>query len=294
MRTSPLVFAGLCALTLTAPAFAQNPRARTPRRPRSPSTRTTTRTGTAGRTALPVGAVLASWLDDAETLDPGRVSIGLSVGRWSALDGGESDAPAFDVTAGLVRGVQLSASLPYYRAAYADGFQSSGLGDSYFVAKVRLIDPRTHPIGVSISPTLEILSRNAVSDTTLGLSRANVALPVSIEVDRDAFRAYATGGYFSRGAVSLGGAVERALTPRVTVLGTVSYAHTTRPPSTSDLIDLSRSRTDAASGVQVMLTPAITVSGSLGRTISRLDQNGARLTAMAGVSILTGRSKPVP
>jgi len=289
MQISKLVLATMCALALTAPAFAQNPHSRPPRRPRNP-----TKTGTAGRTALPVRAVVASWLDDADTLDPGRVSLGLSVGRWSALDGGESDAPAVDVSVGIAQGVQLSASLPYYRAAYSDGFRSSGLGDSYFVAKVRLIDAHTHPVGVSISPTLEILSRNAVSDTTLGLSRANVALPISLEIDRDQFRAYGTAGYFSRGAVTLGGALERALTPRVTVLGTVSYSHTTHPPRTSDLVDLSPFRIDAAGGVQVTLTPAITVSGSLGRTISGLDQNGARLTATAGLSILTGRSKPVP
>jgi hypothetical protein len=296
MRKSTLVLAGICSLALAAPVLAQNPNARGPRKPRTPTTKTstTTTTGTAGRTALPVGAVLASWLDDADTLEPGRVSMGFSVGRWSALDGGESDAPAADVSVGLVRGVQLSASLPYSRAGYSDGFRSSGLGDSYFVAKVRLIDPGQHAVGLAISPTVEVLSKNAVSDTTLGLSRTNFALPVSIEVDRDEIRAYATAGYFSRGAVSLGAAVERPVTERVTLVGTLTYSHTTKSLSTSDLGDLSRSRTDVAGGVYLRVTPVVTVSGSLGRTISRLDQNGARLTATAGISILTGRSKPIP
>ena len=293
MRRFPLVFAGICVLALAGPAFGQNPNARGRRKPRNPAAHTPASPGTGGRTALPV-VTLASWLDDADTLEPGRVVVGFSVGRWIALDGGQTDGPAADVSVGILRGVQLSASLPYSHAGYSDGFRNSGLGDSYFVAKVRLIDPGKHAIGLAILPTLEVLGQTAVSDTTLGLSRANVALPVSLEVDRDKGRAYATAGYFSRGAVSLGVGAERALTERVTLVGTVTYSHATRSLSTSDLVDLSPSRTDAAGGLHVRVTPAVTISGSLGRTISRLDQNGARLTASAGISILTGRPKAIP
>jgi hypothetical protein len=287
-----VVVAGICSIVLVAPAFAQNPNGRPSRTPRP--TNSKKKTGTGGRTALPIGVVLASGLDDADTLEPGRVNIGFSVGRWSSLDGGQSDVPAVELSAGVVRGVQVSASVPYARAAYSDGFRSAGLGDSYFVAKVRLIDPAKHAIGLAISPTLEVLSKTAVSDTTLGLSRTNFALPVSIGVDRDGFRAYGTAGYFSRGAVSLGGALERSVRDRVTLVGTLTYSHTTKALSASDLRDLGRSRTDAAGGVYFSLTPAVTVSGSLGRTISRLDQNGARLIATAGITIATGRTKPVP
>jgi hypothetical protein len=294
MRKAIVIVVGICSIVLAAPAFAQNPNGRPPRRPRTSPTSSKTTTGTGGRTALPIGVVLASGLDDADTLEPGRVNIGFSVGRWSSLDGGQSDVPAADFSVGVARGVQFSASVPYSRAAYSDGFRSAGLGDSYFVAKVRLIDPGKHAIGLAISPTLEVLSRTAVSDTTLGLSRTNFAVPVSIGVDRDAFRAYATAGYFSRGAVSLGGALERPVSDRVTLAGTLCYSHTTKASSTNDLVGLSRSRTDVAGGVYFSLTPAVTVSGSLGRTISRLDQNGARLIATAGISILTGRMKPIP
>jgi hypothetical protein len=293
MRRFPLVGTGLCVLALAVPAFAQNPHARNPRKPGKPSANGSPATGTAGRTALPINVILASGLDDPDTLEPGRVNVGLSIGRWSSLDGGQTDGPAADFSVGLVPGVQFSASVPYSRAGYSDGFRSAGLGDSYFVAKVRLIDPGTHAIGVAISPTLEVLSSTAVSDTTLGLSRINFALPVSIGVDRDGFRAYATAGYFSRGAVSLGGALEGTVSDRVTLVGTLTYSHTTKTLSTSDLGDLSRFRTDAAGGVYFSLTPAVTLSGSVGRTVSRLDQNGARLTATAGISIATGRAKPI-
>ena len=294
MRRVPFVVIGICVLGLAAPALAQNPRARNPRRPATPSPNGSPATGTAGRTALPIGVVLGSGLDDPDILAPGRVSIGFSIGRWSSLDGGQTDVPAADLSVGLARGVQFSASVPYSRAGYSDGFRSAGLGDSYFVAKVRLIDAGKHAIGLAVSPTLEVLSRTAVADTTLGLSRTNFALPVSIGIDRDAFRTYGTAAYFSRGAVSLGGALERPVSDRLTLVGTVSYSHTTKTLSASDLRDLSRSRTDAAGGLYFRVTKAVTVSGSLGRTVSRLDQNGARLTATAGISVLTGRAKPIP
>jgi hypothetical protein len=282
-----------CALVsaLSAPAFAQGQSQahRAPRTPRSPQTKKGT-PGTAGRTVLPIsGIALAAWLDDADTLDPGNTNVGVSVGRWTSLDGGETDAPAADVAVGILRGVQLSASLPYYRARYADGFSASGLGDSYFVAKLRLVDPGEHAIGVAVAPMLEVLSQAAVSDTTLGLSRVNAALPVSVEVDRDATRVYATAAYFTRGATSLGGAVEHTLRDRVTLAGTLTYSHTNRALTLTDLADLSPSRTDAAGGVYVKLSPSVTVTASLGRTVSRLDQNGARLTAGAGLSVATGR-----
>lgn len=294
MRRFPLTIAGLWIVAVAGPASAQNPRARNPRRPTPPSPKGSPATGTAGRTALPIGVVLASGLDDPDTLEPSRVNIGFSIGRWSSLDGGQTDLPAADFSVGVVPGVQFSASVPYSRAGYSDGFRNTGLGDSYFVAKFRLIDPRKHPIGLAISPTLEVLSRTAVADTTLGLSRTNFALPVSIGIDRDAFRTYGTAAYFSRGAVSLGGALERPVSDRLTLVGTVSYSHTTKTLSGSDLGDLSRSRTDAAGGLYFSVTKAVTVSGSLGRTVSRLDQNGARLTATAGISVLTGRAKPIP
>ncbi|HYT75095.1 MAG TPA: hypothetical protein VEL79_10140, partial [Vicinamibacterales bacterium] len=273
MRRYRLALICACVSLMAAPAHAQGQSQshRPPRTPRTPQTNKPKTTGTAGRTALPIaGIVLASWLDDADTLEPGRLNLGVSIGRWTSLDGGETEGPAADVSVGVLNGVQLGASLPYYRASYSDGFNISGLGDSYFVAKLRLIDPGEHAIGVAVAPTLEVLSESAVSDTTLGLSRVNFAFPISVEIDRDATRVYATGAYFTRGATSLGGAVEHTLHERVTLAGTVTYSHTTRTLTTTDLADLSPSRTDVSGGIYFKLSPSVTATGSLGRTISRL------------------------
>jgi hypothetical protein len=235
---------------------------------------------------------LATWLEDADTLGSGSLNIGLSVGRWSSLDGEETDGPVFDIAAGVGPRIQLSASVPYYEASYAGGFQSHGLGETYLTAKVQLLDAGRAVIGVAVSPMLEILSEAAVSDPTLGLSRVNWAVPISIQVGSDRIRAYATAGYSSRGAVGGGVAIEQAVFSRLTLVNTLRYSYATRVTAATELLGLSRSRTDATTGVFIRAGSAVTLFASAGRTISKMDQNGARLIASAGVSVLIKRHAP--
>jgi hypothetical protein len=262
--------------------------------------------GTAGRTELPAPApgggtgsptsaiVLASWLDDADTLAPGAATIGLSVGRSESLDGGETDAPVFNAAVGVSSRVQLSGSLPFYWASYNDGYGSSGRGNTYLAGKVKLVDPNRHKVGLAVAPVLEILSDASVSDTTLGLSRVNWALPVSVQIGSGGTRVLTTAGYFSRGAVFLAGALERAMSPRATLTGALSYMHATGTSQTSDLTGLSQSRLDATVSLSVRLTPSLFVSGAAGRTISSLDQNGATLLASANISYAFSRARAQP
>ncbi len=262
--------------------------------------------GTGGRTALPLPAaggstgsptsavLLAAWLDDAETLSPGDAAFSLSVGRSESPDGAETDAPVFDAAVGVGNRVQLSGSVPYYRASYDDGYQASGRGNTYLACKVKLVDGSSHRVGLAVSPVLEILSDAALSDSTLGLSRVNWALPVSAQMGRGETRVLATAGYFSRGAVFLAGALERTLGTRVTLTGALSYMHATKTLETSDLAGLSDSRLDASGSVAVRLSRSWSVSGAVGRTISSLDQNGAKLLASAAVSYTFSRARPRP
>ncbi len=299
---------GLIGLLGPATAFAEKPESppRQSKRPPLPPGSGGRGRGTGGRTQLPRPALgggtgspagaafLASWLDDAETLGRGDVTLGLSVGRSESPDGGETDAPVFFGAAGVASRVQLSASIPYYRASYDDGYTSSGLGNTYLACKVKLLDPGTHSVGLAVSPVLEVLSDASLSDTTLGLSRVNWALPVSIQAGRGATRALASAGYFSRGAVFLAGGLERSVSARVTLTGGLSYMHATSVSETSDLAGLSRSRLDATAGVLVAISPALSVSGALGRTVSSLDQNGAKLLASASVSYTFSRARTAP
>jgi hypothetical protein len=252
--------------------------------------------GTGGRTELPLPAVgggmgsptsmavLASWLDDAETLAPGEAMVGLSLGRSESLDGGETDAPVFDAAVGVSSRVQLSGSLPRYSASYDDGYQASGRGNTYVACKVKVLDPSGHRVGLAVAPVLEVLSEASLSDTTLGLSRVNWALPVSVQVGKGGTRGFATAGYFSRGAIFLAGAVERTVSQRVALTGALSYMHATSPSETSDLAGLARSRLDATGSVFVRLSPSFSIGAAAGRTISSLDQNGATLLASLNAS----------
>jgi hypothetical protein len=272
-----------CLLLMAHSAGAQGRRPRNAKKPPS--------AGSAGRTQIPVatGTALPAWLDDAETLDAKSARADLSVGRWSTVDGGETYGPVLDVDVGATSWLQLSATLPYYRASYNDGYTAHGLGDSYFLAKVQLRDPSEYAVGLSVQPLVEVLSDASVSDTTLGLKRVNWGLPVSVELGSEdtRTRAYATAGYFSRHTVFAGGAVEKDLFAALTVGASVNYSYATQSPAASDLAGLSRSRTDAGVFVYVSVTPKVTLFGDIGRTVSKLDQNGARLIASVGIRIET-------
>lgn len=280
-------FAAIAAL-VAAPASAQKNK-KTPRPPRV-TTATAAAGATAGRTSLPIS--FGSWLDDASTLARGTSSVSISVGRWSARDGGQTDGPVFDLTTGVSKRVQFGVSVPFYHASYSDGFTASGRGDVYLTSKIRLVSPDDHRIGLSVTPLLEVLSDMALSDTTLGLKRVNWALPVSVQGGTDTTQASFTTGYFSRGAIFAGMGVTHALSDDVSLMGALTVSHSTKALSATDLAGLSRTRADATVGASVMLSPRVGVFANIGRTVSKLDQNGATFTASGALSVSFGRAKP--
>jgi hypothetical protein len=247
-----------------------------------------------GGSGSPTSAItLASWLDDAETLAPGAFTVSLSIGRAESPDGGETDLP-LDAAVGVSSRVQVSASLPYYWASYNDGYQASGRGNTYLACKVKLADPHQHTVGLAVAPMLEVLSDASVSDPTLGLSRVNWALPVSVQAGLGGGRLFGTAGYFSRGAIFLAGALEHGVGGRTTLTGALSYMYDTSRSDTSDLTGLGRSRLDATVSAAVRLRPSLFAFGAVGRTISSLDQNGAKLLASAGISYSFSPARPQP
>jgi hypothetical protein len=276
----------VAAAVSVTPAYAQKGK----RPPRVTPPAQTPSTTTNGRTSLPIN--FGSWLDDASTLAPGTANVSVSAGRWSARDGGQTDGPVFDVSAGVAPRVQVGVSVPFYHAKYSDGFKASGRGDVYLTSKFKIISPDDHRVGVSVTPLVEILSDIALSDTTLGLKRVNWALPVSVQAGTDTTQVFLTSGYFSRGAVFAGAGLTRALNDTVTVMGSVGVSHSTKALSATDLAGLSTSRTDATLGMSVMLSSRVGLSGNVGRTVSKLDQNGARFTASFALGVLVGHARP--
>jgi hypothetical protein len=118
-----------------------------------------------------------------------------------------------------------------------------------------------------------------------GGSRVTWALPASVELQRQGWRLYGAGGYFSRGAVFGSGAVEIELTDRTWANGTISHSYSMGNDDLSSALGLHKSRTDVNGGVTFALRPDIAVYSSLGRTISARDDNSATFTFNAGVSL---------
>ncbi|MEO6349563.1 MAG: hypothetical protein ABIP53_02840 [Candidatus Limnocylindrales bacterium] len=188
--------------------------------------------------------------------------------------------------------MQLGVSVPFYHARYNDGFTSSGRGDVYLSSKVRIASADDHRVGLAVLPLIEVLSDASLSDTTLGLKRVNWAIPVTVEAGTDSTQAFLTTGYFSRGAIFAGVGLTHALNERLSVLGSFNISHSTKGLSATDLAGLSRSRADASAGVSIVLSPRVGFFASLGRTVSKLDQNGAKLIASAALSVSIGRARP--
>jgi len=244
--------------------------------------------GTEGRRAF------AWWLEDADTMQAKVVVLSVSAGRWEGTLGGQTDAPVGEIVVGVTDWFRLGASVPYSNAKYSDGYTAKGRGDSYVTAKFRLVDGWEHPIGVAIAPMLEILSDAAVADKTLNLKRVNWALPLCLEHNWDKTRVYASLGYFSRGAVFAGAAVERTFTSWLTLSASVNFTRSLHALESSTLQPLSRNRFDGALTASFNLSSRVGLYVSAGRTLSKLDQNGGKLAIGAGLSLTIGGKPDTP
>lgn len=291
MRRTPAFGAILVALALAPAASAQgnghayglykNPH------PASGTTAASTASApsaaAAGETQVPGTGIrnFGSWLDDATVMTPGNAFVNIGFGFWKMAGFREFDVPMVDGGVAVHRRVQVGASVPYYRASEPDGPVARGVGTVYLSSKVQLQDAASHRVGFAVTPAVEILSNAPIS----GQGRVSWALPVSVEVQRSGWRTYGSAGYFSRGALFAAGAVEKAITQRTSLTGSISHSHSMDPDPLSVALGLAQTRTDIAGGATVFATPKMAVYGSVGRTISTPDANSARLMLTGGVSV---------
>lgn len=225
-----------------------------------------------------------AWLDDASIQDRGRGWVGIGVGYWRSTYGHQWDAPSLDAGVGVHRRVQLALSAPVSRISFDDGTGSRGLGDVYLSTKVGLVDPDVpgRHWGLAVAPVLELLNSRSVVE---GEKRVHWALPLTFERRFERFRAYGSVGYFSRGAVFGSGALEMPVSNRVTTLVAVTHSRSRAEDPLGDALALSPARTDLGAGAMVALTDVATAYATLGRTISRLDENSTSFAVTAGVSL---------
>jgi hypothetical protein len=153
----------------------------------------------------------------------------------------------------------------------------------YVSGKITLFDASntTSRGGLAVTPLLEILSAGYAGD------RVHWALPVSVEWRRAPVRFYASAGYFSRGAVFGGGAVDWA-----TPAGTVLTVAVTQSFATLKEGNAGAAQADMSVGLAHTLTNAVAAYVSIGRSLASPAGEETTLSVTGGVAftILPSRS----
>jgi hypothetical protein len=240
-------------------------------------------TGTVS-SAAPLFHQFGAWLDDAtgSARGVGRVAIG--TGYWRARDGTFVDLPIFDGSYALTDHLQLAATVPLYRSSYS-GLSHSGLDDVYVSGKITMFDASntTSGGGLAVTPLLEILSAGYAGD------RLHWALPVSVEWRRAPVRFYGSGGYFSRGAVFGGGAVDWA-----TPAGTVLTVAVTQSFATLRESNSRAAQADMSVGLAHAITDTVAAYVSIGRSLASPAGQETTFAVTGGVAftMLPSRSEP--
>ena len=253
-----------------------------PKNPRATTANTTT-PGQAGPStgrgqSVPlVFRQYGSWLDDASTVAAGRGWTGVGIGYWRAPGGSQLDVPMLDVGVGLAPRVQAAAWVPFYHVDYG-GTTARGLDDVYLSAKVMALDAENQPVGLAVTPILEVLSAGSGPD-----GRLHWALPVSVELRRGAYRLYGSAGYFSRGAVFTGGAVEYTARAGTSITGAVTQSRSTSESTTA--LAGGRQRVDASLGIAHPVAEAASLWASVGRTLTSITDGGTSLALTGGVTL---------
>jgi len=235
---------------------------------------------------------LLSWIDDAEVIEPGGVEFTVGLSRWATQYGHETDAPTIFAAVGVAPRVQLAASGLFYSSSYSDGFSSSGRGDGYLISKIAIVSPREHPGGIAVSPMIEILSDLSLAYREPGASRVQWGVPITFQYTTVKVQFIGSTGYFSRGSIFAGGGVEAFVAPNVIATLTGLYSHATTTFSADDTYGLKRRRMDLTGGVDLLLSPAVTLFGTLGRTVAGTDSSSTNVIGTVGVSVrLSGHAR---
>jgi hypothetical protein len=273
----------LVALAIAVPASAQGKSGKSKGKNPAPPPSTSALPSAANPVTAPGGsgggvqASVASpfaWMDDASLIEPGSVWLGVSMVRWHGSGLSETIVPVVDGAIGLAPRVQLGASVP--RVA-------GGLGTTFFSAKIGVFSDEARSLHVAVSPTLEVAGGGVTSAVPDGSGRADWGLPVSVHVDSESSRIYASSGYFSPGIWYAGAGLTRTVSERIGVSGSFSHAWTT----TGGLPMASPRRSEVSGGLSYDLRPNIAVFGSVGRTIRTAAQDGAGTTLGFGMSLTT-------
>ena len=308
------VVAVVVGLGIAAPARAQgngrpkNPKADKPSNP-SPapapvtgttSTSTTTTTTTSSVSTAPVATVDAfagspsyrqfgSWLEDASAPTRGEGYTNVGFGYWRMSGTSQVNVPMLGAGVGVSDRLGLSATVPFYRTS-VDGTTYRGMDDVYLGASYNLLDPTltVSEVGLSVGTVMEVLSSDG------GDGRMHFAFPVALELRRQPFRVYGSAGYFTRGAVFSGAALEWVGPRQWIVSGILTQSRSIKADATLDSLAVSRQRADVMASFAHAIGGSATGYVSVGRSLSSLAEGGTSLALNGGVSIRFSAARATP
>ena len=227
-----------------------------------------------------IGATPIPWIDDANLMPSGAMSIDLSTSRWQGDGLGETTLPVVNFAVGLTDRLQFAVSVPRVVGDEASGV-AGGIGTT-FVSGKYLAYVNDRGVKVAIAPTLELLGTNVLTSLGPEEKRAQLGLPVSLELDSGGRRAYFSSGWFSRGVWFAGAGLGLQVRPRVGVSASFSRSWTSAPAD-SPLLE-SRDKAEFSGGVGVALAPHVSVFASAAHTVATSAENGAGATVTVGMS----------
>jgi hypothetical protein len=221
-----------------------------------------------------------SWLDDASASSRGEGYTSIAIGHWRMMGSSQTNIPMLGVGMGLSDRLQVSASVPFYRARY-EGGSVSGMDDVYVGAKYTLVDPTLtlSEFGLAISPTMEYLSSGDPD------GRVHFAIPVSVELRRQPFRMYGSAGVFTRGSFFSGAALEWAMPVGAVVTGSLTQSYSLKEDAVLDSLGIGRQRMDASLGVAYPFGTMAATFINVGRSLTSMEEGGTSLALSGGISV---------
>ena len=292
----------IAGLVLAFPVHSQAQGNGRPKGPRNGTTAapvptTSSPTSTAPTTGTATGATPAdlaastitfrqfgSWLDDASAATAGQGYMSIGVGYWRLSGVSQINMPMLGAGLGVTDRVQVSASVPFYNVRY-EGGSTRGLDDVYLGAKYTLVDPTltVSEFGLAVSPVVEVLSPG-VPD-----GRVHFAVPVSMELRRSPFRIYGSAGYFTRGSVFTGGALEWTTPAWLVLTGMLTQSYSVKDDPVLDGLLVGRQQVDVMGSAAYPLGTRAAAYASVGRSLRSPYNGGTRLALSGGVSFRFAR-----
>jgi hypothetical protein len=220
-----------------------------------------------------------AWLDDASALPRARGYVSIGAGEWRMLSLRQTNVPMLSGGIGITDRLQVAASVPFYHYRF-NGAMARGIDDIYVSAKYNVVDPTLtlSEVGLSISPALEVLSADVPG------SRVHLVLPVNLEFRRSPYRVYGSAGYFTRGSVFSGSAIEWRSPKRILLIGAITQSYSVKRDRALDELSVGRHRVDAMVTAVSPVWNRTAVYVSLGRSLSSVNDGGTKLARVAGIT----------